>query len=125
MRSGGQGVSRIHNDYVTSQELSEKIRRKRRRGLIRRLLAFAILLAFCIGSLSTIIHSQHEKMGVIQQQKLEASKQLASAASEEKSLQRQIKLLHNKDYIGELAREKYLMSKKGEIIFASPNSNEH
>jgi cell division protein DivIC len=64
-------------------------------------------------------------MGVIQQQKLEANKELASAASEEKSLQRQIKLLHDKNYIGELAREKYLMSKKGEIIFASPNSNEH
>jgi cell division protein DivIC len=125
MRSGGQGVSRIHNDYVTSKELSEKIRRKRRRGLIRRLLAFAILLAFCIGSLSTIIHNQYEKMGLIQQQKLQVNNQLASANSEEKSLQLQIKLLHDKNYIGELAREKYLMSKKGEIIFASPKSNEH
>ncbi len=119
------GVSRIHNDYVTSKELSEKILKKRRRGLIRRLMAFFILLALIVGSLYSVILSQHQQLEAVHQQKLLKSKELASATQQKKSLEHQIKLLHNKDYIGELARENYFMSKKGEIIFASSKNGEH
>lgn len=125
MRSGGQGVSVLHNDYVTSQELTEKLRGKRRRGLIRRLLAFFVLLCLIVGSLYSVVYSQEQKLQLVQQKRELTKKELAKVTGDQQKLQRQITLLHNDDYIGELARQKYFMSKNGEIIFASPNSQGH
>ncbi|WEG12719.1 septum formation initiator family protein [Pullulanibacillus sp. KACC 23026] len=125
MRSGGQGVSVIHTDYVSSKELSEKIRSKRRRGLIRRLMAFFILLSLMVGSLYSVVFSQQQKIQTLRQQKSAAKRELAKVTSEQQSLSHQVSLLHNDEYIGDLARQKYFMSKKGEIIFASPKTSEH
>lgn len=125
MRSGGQGVSVIHNDFVTSKELSDKMRSKRRRGLIRRLMAFFILLSLAVGSLYSVIRTQEQKLSTIEQKKLQTEKSLVQVTNQQKDLNRQIKLLNNKEYIGELARQKYFMSKKGEIIFASPKTAGH
>lgn len=125
MRSAAHGVSVIHNEFVTSKELSEKIRRKRRRGLIRRLMAFFILLSLTVGSLYSVILKQDHKLIVMQQQKLNTQQSLAKVTSQQQAFKHQIALLNNKNYIGDLARQKYYMSKKGEIIFASPNSTQH
>lgn len=125
MRSGGQGVSIIHNDYLTSKELTDKIRKKRRRGLIRRLMAFFILLSLTVGSLYSVVRTQEQKLVSIEQKKLQTEKSLAQVTSQQKELNRKIKLLNNKEYIGELARQKYFMSKKGEIIFTSPKTTGH
>ncbi|GAY77660.1 cell division protein DivIC [Sporolactobacillus inulinus] len=98
----------------------KKRKRKRQKGLMRRLLAFlvvfALLSTFMISSLISQSHQINEAM----QTKKGLQKQLNQSKHEASDVKKRIKLLHDKDYIGEIARRDYLLSNKGEIIFQNP-----
>lgn len=48
------------------------------------------------------------------------AQQLSEAEAEKRELQIEIEHLHDPEYIAELARKEYYMTKKGEIIFINP-----
>ncbi len=118
-------VAQIRPEYVRSKEIYEKKRKKRKKGLVRRLAAFAILFAFIVaGMISTLSH-QASEINQKEVQKNKLAKQLDTSTKKEQSLKHKITLLHNKDYIGELARKEFLLSKDGEVIFSNPGSDNH
>lgn len=51
---------------------------------------------------------------------VEAKAQETKVQNEQKSLQQQVELLQQDDYIAKLARSEYYLSKSGEIIFNTP-----
>lgn len=63
------------------------------------------------------------QMGQISDKRAElkrSTQQLSEAEAEKRELQIEIEHLHDPEYIAELARKEYYMTKKGEIIFVDP-----
>ncbi|MFC7394741.1 FtsB family cell division protein [Scopulibacillus cellulosilyticus] len=123
--TGKFGVTSINTDYVASKEIHEKKMRKRRKGLIRRLTVFVIILAVVVGGMVSVILSQRSQIEQKETQKEQLEKKLKDEKHNEKVYRSKVRLLHNKDYIGELARKDFLLSKKGEIIFPSHDTDKH
>ncbi|MCL1632474.1 septum formation initiator family protein [Sporolactobacillus sp. CPB3-1] len=118
--AGAERVTRLQTQYLHTHELDEKRKRKRRRGLIRRLIAFFVVFALACTFMITTLFSQSHKLSQAGREKVSLQKQLTQSKSQAVDLKKRIQLLHNKEYIGEVARRDYLLSKKGEIIFAKP-----
>lgn len=121
--AGVERVTRLQNNYLQSQEMNEKRKRKRHKGLIRRLTAFFIVFALACAFMISSLISQSHKLNAASQEKISLQKQLNQSKSQAVELKKRISLLHNKKYIGEIARRDYLLSNKGEIIFSKPDNN--
>jgi len=124
LKTGSRPVTPIRSEYVASREIYEKVQRKRRKGLIRRLAAFFILFGFAVSFMIHALLSQSAKLHEMEAQKAHLQKQLSNVKQEQRQLQRDIKLLNDEDYLGKLARKNFFMSKNGEIIFTTPQTEE-
>lgn len=124
LKTGSRSVTPIRSEYVASREIYEKVQRKRRKGLIRRLAAFFILFGFAVSFMIHALLSQSAKLHEMEAQKAHLQKQLSNVKQEQRQLQRDIKLLNDEDYLGKLARKNFFMSKNGEIIFTTPQTEE-
>jgi cell division protein DivIC len=113
-------VTKIQSSYVLEQEKKEKrAMRKRRIAVIRFILLSGILLAISSVLLYTLIsQSANIEAKIEEKQKLE--QQLEKLKKEERQLKGEIKKLNDDEYIAELARKNYFLSKEGEIIFTVP-----
>lgn len=120
-----QRVMHLQTDYFRSQEIAEKRVRKHRKGLIRRLIAFAIIVAAAGSFMLSSLASQGHQLNRTLEQKAALEKQVSVSEQNIAQLKKRINLLHNKNYIGEIARQDYLLSKKGEIIFSKPSHSGH
>lgn len=125
MKAEGRPVTQIRSDYVASREVYEKVQRKRKKGLIRRLAVFVILLGLVIFGMVRVLHAQSVKLDKMEAEKEHLQKQLTSTKEEQQKLKQQIQRLNDDDYLGKLARKNFYMSKDGEIIFTTPKSDEH
>ncbi len=89
-------------------------KRKRIKLLILLLLAFTVWVGWTL-------YGQWEDLTKTKQEIAELEKLEERILNEKSRLEREKILLHNYDYIAEIAREYYFMSKPGEIIIISPN----
>ncbi|MDA7028371.1 septum formation initiator family protein [Bacillus sp. CLL-7-23] len=110
-------ISQIDNEYKDQIERKQQHLKRKKRGLYRRLmvfgavaLLFAIVLGGTIWSKASTIDSQEAK-------KAELLKKLHKVEAKKADLKEEITKLKDKDYVAELARKDYYLSKKGEIIF--------
>ncbi|RYM04883.1 DivIC [Sporolactobacillus sp. THM7-7] len=118
-------VTPIRTDYVQSQEILMKRNKRRLKGLIRRLIAFTVIFAaVCFFMVSSLV-SQSKKIDAAQAEKSQLKQKVEAADKQTGQLKKRIHLLHDKDYVGEIARRDLLLSKKGEIIFSKPKTNGH
>ncbi|MFX3619037.1 MAG: septum formation initiator family protein [Sporolactobacillus sp.] len=115
-------VTPLQTEYLQSQQIVEKRKEKRRRGLFRRLTVFTVLFTIVCVVMAVSLISQSREINSVVKQKQTLEKQIAASTDNAKKLKQHIKLLHNKQYIGEIARHDYLLSKKGEIIFSKPGN---
>lgn len=119
MANKKQRVAHIRSDYTHELQHMDELRRKRRIGLIRRLSAFFILMLLVIGSMVSVLDSRMEQLDAKKQNKEQLQAKLDDAKQHQTALNREIKLLHDMDYIGQLARKDYFLSDDNEIIFSS------
>lgn len=112
-----QKVARIQTEYVVQQEKAEHIKRRRKKGLIRRLsVLFIVMLAsFVIITTKLISQASAIQEKIEEKQKLE--EKLSTLEKEQKLLEDEIKKLNDDEYIAKLARRDYFLSDEGEIIF--------
>ena len=118
-------VTKIRKDYIASREVYDKAMRKRKKNLIKRLSVLALFVIFSVGGLMSILHNQSGKIEQVEKKKNELKQQYQTVQNKQEDLSKQIKLLHDPDYLGKIARRDYYMSKDGEIIFASPEEDKH
>ncbi|MCA0989555.1 FtsB family cell division protein [Guptibacillus algicola] len=116
-------VTEVHSDYNKEQQLQDKVKERRRRGLIRRLIAFAVPALVLTILFISVFTSQAATIKEKQIQQKQAEEELVKLEQQEEYLKEEIKKLNNLDYIGELARRDYSMSKPGETIFKLPSSS--
>lgn len=110
-------VYSIKSEYMEQYELQQKRNQRRKRRLIQRLVFAGILMVVFTGF---IIH-YHVDQRTVYFEKMEQYEALQTEMSElkktEKELKEEIKLLSDEDYILEIARTNYFLTKEGELIF--------
>lgn len=113
-------VTKLRSSYVLAHEQKEKKALKRRRLVMVRFTFLSVLLMVLSAAFLYILHSQSVNIEAKMRDQKKLEQRLESLEKQQKRLEEEIKRLHDDDYIAELARKKYFLSKQGEIIFAVP-----
>ena len=87
-------------------------------------LTLAILYLSLLVVSGIYLFSQNQIVSAKQHELVKLKEEQKKLAKTEKSLNRQIKLLNDPDYIANYARDEYMFSKKGETIIIVPKSKE-
>jgi cell division protein DivIC len=110
-------VKELNSHYIEQQEIVREQKSKGKKGLVRRLNCLGIFVAIIILVTGLTLHSQASVL----ENKLEKTEQLAAEFAYvqlvERDLQDEIASLNNLEYISEIARRDYYLTKPGEIIF--------
>lgn len=113
-------VTKIDSAYTRNYELQVERLRKRKKKLYRRLSLFGVVTVLLFAALI----SYHLDQRALYKEKLEEYEQLQHdldiLQAEEENLQEEITLLQDTEYILQIARRDYFLSKEGEIIFKVP-----
>ena len=113
-------VRKMDKTYIQQREQEIEIQSKKRRGLLRRLSVLAVIaLALgCIGFVT--LYAQAGALEEKKQEKVVLEEQLQQLQMEEQRLHHDIKNYNDLDYIAEIARRDYYLSKPGETLFKLP-----
>lgn len=115
-------IREINTDYIQTSEQLAKEKARKTRGVLRRMIAltfiFAGLCAVCI----MVIDAQNHTLKGKQEEKEQLTSQLDELTKQQKELEQEIKNYNDLDYIAEVARRDYFLTKEGEILFKVPKS---
>ncbi|MEC1262031.1 septum formation initiator family protein [Bacillus swezeyi] len=112
-----RNISQIQNEYKEQMERKQQHLKRKRRGLYRRLTVFgAVALLSAIVMVSSL-WSQTSDISAKEEKKQELLKKLDQLEAKKSNLKDEIVKLKDEDYVAELARKDYYLSKEGEIIF--------
>lgn len=116
-------VTRLDSNYVQQYDAYIVRQKRKKQRLIRRLVLFAIVTALVIGGMV----AYHVNQRILHAEKTEQYEQLeqelADLEKEEARLREEIELLNDEDYVLDIARTNYFLTKKGELIFKLPDED--
>lgn len=121
---GKERLKQLTEEVERKHRMYEEALRKKRRGLMRRLSVFGVVMLLATGvSVLTLIHQNSQ---VTEQEELISSleEEQKVLQEEESRLSREIESLHDPSYIAEIARRDFLLTKPGEILFQVPREGE-
>ncbi|MBA2876716.1 FtsB family cell division protein [Thermaerobacillus caldiproteolyticus] len=113
-------VTKLQSQYALEQEEKEKRASRRRPIVMIRFMLVSMILVALSSVFLYALHSQSADIEAKIEDKKKLEQQLGKLEKQQKRLEEEIKRLHDDDYIAELARKKYFLSKEGEIIFTVP-----
>ncbi|WP_078556501.1 FtsB family cell division protein [Bacillus alkalicellulosilyticus] len=116
-------VRELDSSYIRQYEQvsDEKIRKQK--GLIRRLTAL-FLIGAVVGTMITMaIHTQVKALEEKEEQKQELQAKLKELEDEQSFLEQEVINYNDLEYIAEVARRDYFLSKEGETLFKLPNAS--
>jgi cell division protein DivIC len=118
-------VSELNSRYTQQHEFQMEQKSKGRKGLVRRLGALCVFVVFVIAATTVTLYSQNSVLGSKLEKKQELEQELAKLELIERDLTNEIENLNSLEYISEIARRDYFLSKPGEIIFkVAPTSTD-
>lgn len=120
-----KNVRQIHNEFIQQQEQLEKEAARRKRGIIRRVIALTFVFTIFAFISIMSIQAQNDTLVGKNEQKEQLEQQLSALVKEESQLKQDIEALNDLDYIAEIARRDYYLTKEGEILFKIPKSTTH
>ena len=91
----------------------------------RRLLVWTLLLVIIVSYLAVFSFNYWTKILANRKEKIKLENEYNELLKEESNLRSQITKLEDPDYVLEYAREKYMLSKDGEIIIKVPEEVEN
>jgi cell division protein DivIC len=112
-----QKVTQIQTPYVTKYEQTEQKNTMKRKGLFRRLIAFAIFAAIISYGIISTLMTQSATIREKDAEHQQLNEELAKLKEEQVYLEEEIVRLNDDEYIAKIARRDYFLSKDGEIIF--------
>ncbi len=113
-------VRAMDEAYIKQREQELERKTRKRRGLRRRLIVLAVT-ALTFGCMSFVtIYAQSVALEEKKLEKANLEVELERLQTEEKQLQQDIKNYNDLDYIAEIARRDYYLSKPGETLFKLP-----
>ncbi|WP_453992524.1 FtsB family cell division protein [Bacillus nitroreducens] len=114
---GKKNVTQLQSTYMEKYKQQEQAIQMKRKGLIRRLIAFSILAAIISYGLISMVVSQQKTINEKMAQKEKLQEQLTTLEDEQVLLEEEIIKLNSDEYIEKIIRRDYFLSKEGEIIF--------
>ena len=116
-RTKRENIKRMNSAYMDHYDMQMERMKRRKKRFIRRfsmvslvmLLGFAFLFTYHMKQRATYAEALEEYEAL--------SEEMAGHEATEKSLREEIELLNDEEYILDIARSNYFLSKKGEIIF--------
>ncbi|MCC3359079.1 FtsB family cell division protein [Bacillus sp. REN16] len=112
-----KNVTQLQSTYMEKYKQQEQAIQVKRKGLIRRLIAFFVLVAIISYGLITMVVSQHKTMNEKVAEKEQLQEQLTALKDEQVLLEEEVVKLNSDEYIEKIIRRDYFLSKEGEIIF--------
>ncbi|MPQ27253.1 FtsB family cell division protein [Bacillus paralicheniformis] len=112
-----RNISQIQNEYKEQMERKQQQLKRKRRGLYRRLMVFGAVVLLSAIVIVSSLWSQTSDISAKQEKKEDLLKQLEQLGAKKSDLKDEIVKLKDEDYVAELARKDYYLSKDGEIIF--------
>lgn len=114
-------VTKIQSAYVFEQDQKIAQRKHEKKRLYRRLIAAAIIFVLISGSLLIYHLNQRELLNEKKAEYNQMMAELEEIENENDQLKHEIKLLSDIEYLLQIARKDYFLSKDGEIIFKLPD----
>lgn len=115
-------VRAMDETYLQEREQEALRQTKKRRGLVRRL-SVLVIIVLALGSISFVtIFAQASSLEEKKQEKAALEEQLQQLKVEEQRLHQDIKNYNELDFIAEIARRDYYLSKPGETLFKLPET---
>lgn len=116
-------ITEIQNDYKEKVERQNQLKKRRRKGLYRRLTVFGTLVFLTAIVLASSVWSQTSSLSAKEEKKEQLEKELKNLKTKQTDLKEEISKLKDEDYVTELARRDLFMSGDGEIIFNVEKKN--
>ncbi|KHF38326.1 cell division protein [Halalkalibacter okhensis] len=116
-------VREMDKSYIQQREQELEMAARKRRGLFRRLTVLAIFVV-ALGSIACVsIYTQASSLEGKRQEQAALEEELKKLQLEEARLREDIKNYNDLDYIAEIARRDYYLTKPGETLFKLPESS--
>ncbi|WP_416148126.1 FtsB family cell division protein [Salipaludibacillus sp. HK11] len=122
MEQGNKKIRQLTSEYMERQALLEEQRRRRRKGLIRRLSVFTFCAVIFLSFVGVTIFQQQASIQAQNTQIEQMEEEFVHLEKEEVRLKQEIEWLHDPEYIAELARRDFFLTKPGETLFQLPRS---
>lgn len=124
MNERKRNIAHIQNDYQKQMEQQAQRLKRKRRGLLRRLTVFGVIVLMFAVLVTSALWSQSSALKEKEEKKVALEKELKQLQTKQEDISDEIKKLKSKEYVLELARRDYYMSKKGEKIFDVGNKSD-
>lgn len=112
-----KNVTKLQSTYMEKYQQQEQVTVNKRKGLVRRLIVFSLLVGITTYGIVSTILSQHHTMSEKQQKKVALEKELLVLKNDQTILEEEIVKLNNDEYLAKILRRDFFLSKEGEIIF--------
>src|SRR5690625_2674178 len=110
-------VTKIKSDYMKQYDVQMERNRRRKRKLIQRLIIVSTAVIIFLGAMTSYHFKPRAQSGEQQEQSDALTEDSANKEREVNEQLEEIKLLDDEEYILDIARTNYFLSKKGELIF--------
>src|SRR5690625_3960199 len=117
MSESNDTIARIKSDYMKQYDAQIRREKRRQKKLFRRIMASVLIVTLVLGGLTVYHLTQRSLQAEIKTEYSELKKEMAKREEDEKNLTEEISLLNNEEYVVELARTNYILSKEDELIF--------
>ena len=116
-------ISEINSSFVRKEEQAAEDKAKRTKGVIRRVsvLTFVFLVIGMFGFM--YIYAQGQTLQQKLDEKEELEMKLAKLEADQVQLEQDIENYNDLEYIAEIARRDYFLTKEGEILFKIPKNS--
>lgn len=112
-----ENVKRMESTYMDHYDMKVERMKRRKKRFIRRFSLVSIIMLASFAFLFTYHLNQREIFAETEAAYEALSAQMDGLVAEEEALLEEIELLKDEDYVLDIARSSYFLSKKGEIIF--------
>lgn len=119
MRRPNKTVTKIKSTYINEYDAQKKSSNLRKKRLKQRLAITAVIM-MTVFFVFVTYHMKQYKLHADKQKAYDTlTEELKTLEKKEKELQEEIDLLNDEEYILDIARTNYFLSKEGELIFQS------
>jgi cell division protein DivIC len=116
-------ITKLNSNYMEQYDAYIERQKRKKKRLYRRLALFLILVAVAVGSMA-VYHFQQRSLHLEKAEEYKLLKEeIANLKKAEDKYKEEIELLNDEEYILEIARTKYFLSKEGELIFKTPDDD--
>src|SRR5699024_1211690 len=117
MSESNDTIARIKSADMKQYDAQIRRDRRRQKKLVKRIMASVLIVTLVLGGLEVYHIKQRSLEADIKTEYSELKTEMAKLEKEEKNLTEEISLLNNDEYVLELARTNYFLSKEDELIF--------